>query len=189
MPWIKQDFKDVSRTTNLPHCCGFGSFSAHHAEPSVLAPPAETDANLARISKISGKVNIARYFSRMVFDACKVNDPPAISCMSDNISRLAQRLYHWPSIDTALSWWCLTAFFINTYNAQIMLYKPWSSTCFFKLNIIWGILGSSFSFIWIPMIWVYGHYNLFHFYSAIIISTSTIFWLPSKMDNPLDPTL
>ena len=39
---------------------------------------------------------------------------------------------------------------------------------FFQFEIIITVLVSSFRFIWIPMLWVYGHYtrNIFYSYSA-----------------------
>ena len=49
--------------------------------------------------------------------------------------------------------WC-----ISPYNAEILFHKPWRTKSFFKFEIIINVLVSSFRFIWIPMLWVYGHY-------------------------------
>ena len=41
----------------------------------------------------------------------------------------------------------------NPYNAEIYLYKPWR-----QVFLIWNdVLVSSFHFIWIHMLWIYGH--------------------------------
>ena len=37
---------------------------------------------------------------------------------------------------------------------------------FSQFEIIINVLASSFRFIWIPMLWVYGHYEYFYSYSA-----------------------
>ena len=47
----------------------------------------------------------------------------------------------------------------NTYNDEIFLYKPWNRKGFFQFEITINGLVSSFWFIWIPMLWVYGHYK------------------------------
>ena len=39
----------------------------------------------------------------------------------------------------------------------IDLWKPWRPKDFFKFEIIINVLVSSFWFIWIPVVWVYGH--------------------------------
>ena len=59
--------------------------------------------------------------------------------------------------------WCIPAIIaLNpcySYNAHIFLCKRWKPKGFFQFEII---IVSSFCFIWIPMLWVYGHYNLFY---------------------------
>ena len=40
---------------------------------------------------------------------------------------------------------------------------------FFQFERIINVLVSSFRFIWIPMLWVYSHYILFIFFSAVAI--------------------
>ena len=37
---------------------------------------------------------------------------------------------------------------------------------FFQFEIIINVLASSFCFIWIPILWVYGHYKYFYYDSA-----------------------
>ena len=49
-------------------------------------------------------------------------------------------------------------YFINPYNAEIFYYKPWRPI-FFTWNHHGCPTVSSFRFIWIPMVWVYGHYT------------------------------
>ena len=43
----------------------------------------------------------------------------------------------------------------NPYNAKIFLYRPRTRKGFFEFEI------SSLRFIWIPVLWVYGHYEYF----------------------------
>ena len=47
---------------------------------------------------------------------------------------------------------------INPLGAEIFSYKPWRTEDFVQFKIIINVLVSSFWFIWIPMLWVYGHY-------------------------------
>ena len=49
--------------------------------------------------------------------------------------------------------WC----YIQPDNAEICLYKPPKG--FFQFEIIINVLVRSFRFIWIPVLWVYGHYK------------------------------
>ena len=70
-----------------------------------------------------------------------------------------------------------------TVNAELILYKPWSPKGFIQFEIIINVLVSSFWFIWIHMLWVYGHYKYFYSYSSGIAfsrqnltSTDVIFW-------------
>ena len=66
---------------------------------------------------------------------------------------------------------------------KIFLYKPWRPKGFFQFEIIINVSVSSFRFIWIPMLWVYGHYKYFNSYTAWIdfgrqnlTSTDVRFW-------------
>ena len=59
-------------------------------------------------------------------------------------------------------------------------YKPWRPKSFIHFEIIINVLVSSFRFIWIPMLWVCGHYESFHSYSAGIDFRRQI--LTSKVD-------
>ena len=45
----------------------------------------------------------------------------------------------------------------NPYNVEIFLYKPWKPIIYFEFEILFNVLISSFCFVWIPMLWVYGH--------------------------------
>ena len=58
------------------------------------------------------------------------------------------------------------SYILNLTTLNIFLYKPWRPKGFFQFEIIITVLVSSFRFIWIPMLWVYGHYKYFHSYSA-----------------------
>ena len=44
--------------------------------------------------------------------------------------------------------------------------KPWRPKGFFQFEITITVLVSFFRFIWIPRLWVYGHYKYFHSFSA-----------------------
>ena len=55
------------------------------------------------------------------------------------------------------------------YSADIFLYKPWRPEFVFQLEIIIIVLViSSFRFIWISMLWVYGHNKFVNSISAEI---------------------
>ena len=54
-------------------------------------------------------------------------------------------------------------------SAEIKTKRP---TGFFQFQIIIPVLVSSFRFIWIPMLWVYGHYKYFTLSVRISISFS-----------------
>ena len=43
---------------------------------------------------------------------------------------------------------------------NIFSYKTWRPKDIIQFKIIMNVLVSSFWFIWIPMLWVYGHYNI-----------------------------
>ena len=43
-----------------------------------------------------------------------------------------------------------------------------ATKAFFKFEILINVLVIYFRFIWIPMLWVYGHYKYFYSYSAVI---------------------
>ena len=45
----------------------------------------------------------------------------------------------------------------NFYHAEIFLYRPWRPKIFSISNQYYNVLVSSFRFIWIPMLWLYGH--------------------------------
>ena len=46
-----------------------------------------------------------------------------------------------------------------TLTSWIILYKPWRPKGLFQFEIIINVFVSSFWFIWIPMLWVYGLYK------------------------------
>ena len=48
----------------------------------------------------------------------------------------------------------------NSYNAEICLCKEWRRKGF-SIEIIINVLFSSFCFISVPMLWVYGYYKYF----------------------------
>ena len=41
------------------------------------------------------------------------------------------------------------------------MYEPWRPKCYYQFKIITNGLVSSFTFIWIPMLWVYDHFFIF----------------------------
>ena len=49
---------------------------------------------------------------------------------------------------------------------QMNFYANHEDQKVFEYNIIINVLVSYFCFIWIPMLWIYGHYNYFYSYSA-----------------------
>ena len=76
----------------------------------------------------------------------------------------------------------------NPYNAEILSYK-WRSTVFLQFEIIINVLVSSFYFIWIPVLRVYGHYKYFnsfssgiHFIRQNLTSTDVRFWRIKSTD-------
>ena len=54
----------------------------------------------------------------------------------------------------------------NPYNAELLFTKPWRPKIVFLFKIIINVLVSSFWFIWIPMLWIYGHYKYFNSFSV-----------------------
>ena len=48
---------------------------------------------------------------------------------------------------------------LNSYNAEIFLYKPWRPKGFSQFEVIINVLAGLFCFILTPMLWVYGHYK------------------------------
>ena len=49
--------------------------------------------------------------------------------------------------------------YFKPWSAEIFSYKPLEQKGFFQFEIIINVLVSSFCFIWIPQLCVYGHYN------------------------------
>ena len=69
------------------------------------------------------------------------------------------------------------------YNAEIILYITMETKGVFQFETTRNVLVSSFCFIWIPMLWVWGYYKYFYSYSAGIdfsrqnlTSTDVRFW-------------
>ena len=62
-------------------------------------------------------------------------------------------------------------FWINPYNAEVFLHKPWRPKC----KTIKNVLFSSFRFIWIQMLWVYDHLKDFN--TSSTLSTDVRSWL------------
>ena len=54
----------------------------------------------------------------------------------------------------------------NPLNAEIFFNKPWRTKGLFKFGIIINVIFSFFCFIWITMLWVYGHHKYFNSFSA-----------------------
>ena len=74
-----------------------------------------------------------------------------------------------------LIWWWVTrgkhkTFFLltlNPWSAELFLQNPWKPEDFFtQFEIIFNVSVTSSRFIWIPMLWVYGHYKYFYSYSV-----------------------
>ena len=60
--------------------------------------------------------------------------------------------------------------YVNSYNAEIFYRNHWDKQVF-SIWIIINVLLSSFRFIWILLLWVYGYYNYFSALSAGIVFT------------------
>ena len=60
---------------------------------------------------------------------------------------------------------------LTLHNVELFCINHGDQRVFFKFEIIIKVLFSSFCFIWIPMLWVYGHYKYFNSYSAAIVFT------------------
>ena len=77
----------------------------------------------------------------------------------------------------------LYRFIINPWSADIFLCETIGIKGFFQFLIIINVLVSSFHFIWIPILWVYGLYKYFYSYGMGIdfrrqnlTSTDVRFW-------------
>ena len=57
---------------------------------------------------------------------------------------------------------------IKGWKHRHMFAQTWKPKGFFQFKIILIALVSYFRFIWIPMLWIYGHYKYFYSYSARI---------------------
>ena len=55
---------------------------------------------------------------------------------------------------------------IYHYNAEILFYKPLRPKGCFQFEIVINVLVSSFRYIWIPVLWVYGHKKYLNSFSA-----------------------
>ena len=64
--------------------------------------------------------------------------------------------------------------------AELFFHKPWRRKGLCQIEIIINVVFSFFRFIWIPMLWVYGHYTYFYPYSVVIDCRRQI--LTSKVD-------
>ena len=56
---------------------------------------------------------------------------------------------------------CCCSFCVTPYNAEFFFFWTFEIKGFFQFEIIINVLVSSFRFIWMPMLRVYGHYNYF----------------------------
>ena len=63
----------------------------------------------------------------------------------------------------------------NPWSAEFFI-KTFETKVFFQFEIIITGLAGSFWFIWIPMLWVYGHYKYFYSYSEGIDFRCLTFW-------------
>ena len=72
---------------------------------------------------------------------------------------------------TSCSHLCLTRScrVVLTLTTLNFVCKPWKPKGIFPFEIIINVLVSSFCFIWIPMLWVCGHYEYFKSFSAGIV--------------------
>ena len=75
--------------------------------------------------------------------------------------------------------WAATC--IDPWSADNFSKKTWSPKGFFQFEIIINVLVSSFWFIWIPVLWVYGHHKYFYcagidFSCQNMTSTNVRFW-------------
>ena len=74
---------------------------------------------------------------------------------------LFQRLGRWPNIEPTCVCWLF-----RIVSAELPCKKHRNQKVFFQFEIIINVLVSSYWFIWIPMVWVYGHYKYLYSYSA-----------------------
>ena len=81
-----------------------------------------------------------------------------------------QHASHASSSNYAISDYCILHKPSQHWNTQLL--KQWRSTSFFKFEILIDVLVISFRFIWIPMLWVYGHYKYLNSLSAGIVLIS-----------------
>ena len=65
-----------------------------------------------------------------------------------------------------MSWLALSHTFEYIYYGSTTIINIFTLTWFFKFKIIIRIVVSSFCFIWIPMLWVHGHYKYFISFGA-----------------------
>ena len=73
--------------------------------------------------------------------------------------------------------------------------KTMETKVFFQFEIIMNVLVSSFQTIWIPMLWVYDHWNYFNSFSVWIVfrrenlpSTDSRFWRIKTVHSLKEPT-
>ena len=81
------------------------------------------------------------------------------------------------NIKTALNGYMISA---STLKALKYFYANHGAKGFFRFEIIVNVLVGSFRFIWIPILWVYGHYKYFNPFSAETVYRRQI--LPYKDD-------
>ena len=55
---------------------------------------------------------------------------------------------------------------VSPYNARLCVFKPWRRKLFFQFEISINDLVSSFRSIWIPMLWICGHYKYLNSFDA-----------------------
>ena len=95
----------------------------------------------------------------------KQSEPVLFLSGLEAVDSLELPLFLWHKIPLRHDLYQLDEMF-TPYNAELILYKSWRPKGYFQFDIIIDVLVSSFWFIWIPMLWGYGHQNIFYSYSA-----------------------
>ena len=83
------------------------------------------------------------------------------------LNQTTKNIYTNFSISVAFySVWFFLKMYFQSYLPELICKKSSQTKGFSRFEIIINVLVSSFRFIWIPMLWVYGHYQYVDSYSA-----------------------
>ena len=71
----------------------------------------------------------------------------------------------------------------NPHSTDTFLDKPWKPKVFFQFEGITIVTVSSFRLIWIPTLWVYGHYRSVYYYTVRGSTLAAIIWRLQTSDS------